>query len=329
MAEKLCEMEYSIRELVLVEITASAVNSIMQPFARITSLSLVVEEEDFDGEIFSILVNLLCGLSSLRELRCTGADIARDVDWRSVDSSEESFGSLGDYLEDIMRMSSIRLERLSWTLDEFRFSDLDFISCFAATLQYLDIGLDDTCVLLAFIAPDSPVPSFPLLTTLKISGRSDFDALDSLVGILSLFASSPLTDLHIHHETLADELPGGRFVEAISAWKKTLNSLTLNSPTPYRHTSHLSAIVACCREHKIQLVLRGDYLATRIYSLVEEEGAEAFELAALESKLSALLDLAMGECDRALALDDDRGLFELWNDYGALADRERFVELVE
>ena len=219
------------------------------------------------------------------------------------------------------------LERLSWRLVGFFFSDFDFISSFAASLQYIDIGLDDATVLLFSSPPDSPVPTFPLLTTLKIAGRSVEP--DSLFDILTLLATSPLLSLHIHHLTLADGLRDGRFVETISAWKKTLKSLTLDSPYPYRHSSHLSAIVAFCREHNIQLDLRGDYLATIGHSHDEEEDAEACEVAALESKLSALLDLAMGESDQALELGDDRGLFELWNDHGALADRERFVELAE
>ena len=61
----------------------------------------------------------------------------------------------------------------------------------------------------------------------------------------------------------------------------------------------------------------------------DDEDVEAQDPATLESKLSGLLELAMGENDRALAMGDDRGLFELWNDCGGLMDQERFVELNE
>ena len=63
----------------------------------------------------------------------------------------------------------------------------------------------------------------------------------------------------------------------------------------------------------MQLVRRGDYSVDRLDLQRNGESRDAGvrELAVSESKLSGLLEPVMGKNNRALALGDDRGLFEL------------------
>ena len=333
MLEKMVVMAERCDSLVLQEMPADRYRRITQLFAGIASLDLQVDEDDIDAGIFTVLTHVLSALPCLRELRFAGSEgVEKDLMWRTEDSSDEPERTKEAHLAAVAKLSDVALDRLSWRMCRIEFSDVDFIHSFAKTLRFLDLGIDSTAAALDFVNKDSIVFSFPLLTSLKISGSSPTRlACESLPGILSVFAASPLSNITVNHSDLVDALPGTAFVESLRNWRKTLKSLTLDSPAPYRHSTHLRRLDSFCEEVKIHLVLRGDYMVDRLdFDRDGEEGdAEVRALAALGSKLSGLLELAMGENDRALAMGDDRGLFELWNDCGGLMDQERFVEMTE
>ena len=331
--EKLLAMAGGVDSLVLQAMPVHRYQRITQLFTGITSLDLEIDEDDLDDGVFTTLAHLLSALPCLRELRFVGSEgLEKDKMWRTVDSNDDSQWTDEEHLDAVAKLSDVPLERISWRMYQFDILDLDFIHSFARTLRFLDIGIDDTSVILALADEDSPIVCFPLLATLKISGCSPITyAYSSLPHILVIFSASPIMNLVIKHSTLVDVFHDAALFESLQPWKKTLKSLTLDSSAPYRHSTHLPRLEAFCEEFKIQLVLRGDYSVDRLdfERVNEEDDVEARELAALESKLLGLLELAMGENDRALALGDDRGLFELWNDCGGLMDQERLTEITE
>ena len=333
MLEKMVVMAERCDSLVLQEMPADRYRRITQLFAGIASLDLQVDEDDIDAGIFTVLTHVLSALPCLRELRFAGSEgVEKDLMWRTEDSSDEPERTKEEHLAAVAKLSDVALERLSWRMFKLEFSDVDFIHSFAKTLRFLDLGIDSTAAVLDFVNKDSIVFSFPLLTTLKISGASSDDcACCCLPELLSVFATSPLSDLAINHADLVDALHGTAFVESLRSWLKTLKSLILDSPKPYRHSTHLPRLTAFCEEFRIHLVLRGDYMVegSDFDEQEDDEYVEAQDPATLGSKLSGLLELAMGENDRALAMGDDRGLFELWSDCGELMDQERFIEMAE